>query len=385
MAPLLQQKVLCVTMPLRVLIVIDRVESSGGAERYAAGLATSFPRDRVAPWVCTTRASGEPAATGALAAAGVPHTDLGRTSRWQAHRLAGLPRLLRRERFDVVHAHKFGSNLWGALAGRACGVPVVIAHEHTWSYEGRPLRRWLDGQVIGRLVTRFVAVSSADAARMVAVEGVPREKIVVIPTSPVPRSAPARRDVRDELGIDRDAAVVAVAAVLRPQKALEVLLDAHARLVRERGNVHLVIAGDGPCRPQLEAQARRLGSESAVHLLGHRDDVDAILDGADVGALSSDFEGSPLFALECIARRTPLVATAVGGLPELIEHGRTGLLVPRRDPGALAVAIGSLLDDPARRRQLAAEAAARCNPSTIEAAAARFADLYETLTAEAGR
>jgi glycosyltransferase involved in cell wall biosynthesis len=374
-----------VTAPLRVLIVIDRVEGSGGAERYAAGLATHMPRDRIAPWVCTTRSSAEPAATAALAAAGVPHTDLGRTSRWQVHRLAGLLRLLRYERFDVVHAHKFGSNLWGTLAGRACGVPVVIAHEHTWSYEGRPLRRWLDGRVIGRLATRFIAVSSADAERMAGIEGVPRDKIVVIPTSHVPRPGSAGGDVRRELGLGRDAAVVAVAAQLRPQKALGVLLAAHARLLRERGDVHLVIAGDGACRPQLEAHVRRLRSERAVHFLGRRDDVDAILVAADVAALSSDFEGSPLFAFECIASRTPLVATAVGGLPDIVEHGRTGLLVPRRDPDALAAAIGCLLDDPAQRQRMAAQAAARHKPSTIDAAAGRFADLYEALTAEVAR
>jgi len=373
-----------VTTPLRVLILIDHVAGSGGAERYAAGLATHLPRDRIEPWICTTR-SAESGVAQALATACVPHANLGRSAKWQVHRLAGLLQLLRRERFDVLHAHKFGSNLWGTLAGRACRVPVVIAHEHTWSYEGQPLRRWLDGRVIGRLATCFVAVSSADAARMADIEGVPRGKIVVIPTSHVPRPAPAPGDVRSELGLDRDAALVAVAAELRPQKALGVLLDAHARLRRAHGDVHLVIAGDGACRPQLEAQTRRLGLQQAVHFLGRREDVDAILVAADVAAMSSDYEGSPLFAFECIANRTPLVATAVGGLPDIVDHGRTGLLVPRRDPVALAAAVGRLLDDRGEGQRLAAQAAARLKLFTIEAAAERFAALYETLTAEVAR
>ena len=93
-----------------------------------------------------------------------------------------------------------------------------------------------------------------------------------------------------------------------------------------------------------------------VHFLGERRDVTPILETVDVGALSSDWEGMPLFVLECMATRTPVVATNVGGLPEVVEHDRTGLLVPPRDPAALADAISALLADPERGRRLAATA-----------------------------
>ncbi|HZU61646.1 MAG TPA: glycosyltransferase, partial [Solirubrobacteraceae bacterium] len=145
---------------LKVLTVIDRAGTSGGAERFALGLASNLPRQRFEPWVCSTW-EANPAGRARLRELGIPSVELGRRSRWQVHRFAGLAALLRRERFDVMHNHKFGSNLWGTMIGRASGVPVVIAHEHTWSYQGNRPRLWLDGHVIGRLATCFIAGSAA--------------------------------------------------------------------------------------------------------------------------------------------------------------------------------------------------------------------------------
>jgi hypothetical protein len=122
---------------LRILFLIDHILGRGGAERAAAALAMYLPRDRFDVWMCSTRET-DPAALAALAERGVRHVAVGRRSKWDVHRLATLVALIRRERFDILHAHMFGSNLWGTLIGRACGVPVLIAHEHTWSYEGDP-------------------------------------------------------------------------------------------------------------------------------------------------------------------------------------------------------------------------------------------------------
>jgi glycosyltransferase involved in cell wall biosynthesis len=290
---------------------------------------------------------------------------------------------MREQRFDVVHTHKFGSNFWGMLIGRAARVPVLIAHEHTWSYRGNPLRAFLDGHVIGRLATRFVAVSPADAERMVSYEGVRRDKVVMIPNAYVPSVGAPHVDLRGELGIGPSVPIIATAAVFRPQKALHVLLEAHALVLERIPDAQLVIAGDGELRGELERRARELGLVGQVHFLGRRQDVEAILQAADVAALSSDFEGTPLFMLECMANRTPLVATAVGGLPSVIESGSSGILVPPRNPAALAEALGSLLLDPARRKQIADAAIRRLGPFQIDVVAERFAALYEALIEEA--
>jgi len=367
---------------LRVLYLIGYLSDQGGAERFSLSLATHLPRDRFEPWMCYTRGADE-APLRDLRAAGIPYFGLGRHAKWDFYRFARLARLLRRHRVDVIHSHMFGSNLWGTLIGRACRVPVVIAHEHTWAYSGDPLRAWLDGHVIGRLATRFIAVSPADAEQMVSYERVPADKVLVIPTAHVPRRAASTNDVRRELGLRNGAPLIATAVILRPQKALEVMVDAVA-LVRQRvPDVHLVIAGDGPMRAALEQRVRGLGLEDRVHFLGVRTDVDAILDAASICALSSDFEGMPLFAFECMAARRPLVATAVGALPTVIDSGRTGILVPPRNPGALADAMVELLTDRARRERIAQAAHARLSEYTIDAIAAQFADLYERLLAEA--
>jgi glycosyltransferase involved in cell wall biosynthesis len=364
---------------LRILFVIGFLADAGGAERFALGLATHLPQDRFEPWVCAPR-GGHDGPRRVLAEAGIPFVTLGRRAKWDVHRLAGLATLVRRERFDILHAHMFGSNVWGTIVGRACRVPVVIAHEQTWSYEGNAMRAWVDGHVIGRLATRFVAVSNADADRMVKLERVPAEKVVVLPNAHVPHPSSTGGDLRAELGLATGTPLIGAAALLRPQKALHVLLDAHARVVRAVPDAHLVIAGDGPLQPALQRQAADLGLAGSVHFLGRRNDVDSIIRDLGIAALSSDFEGTPLFAFECMANHTPLVATAVGGLLDIIDDGQTGLLVPRRDPEALGDALTRLLLDPGLRGRLATAAAGNLDRFTIDAIACRFADLYESLS-----
>jgi glycosyltransferase involved in cell wall biosynthesis len=360
---------------LRVLYLIDDASAHGGAERFVKALAEHAPRERIEPLICSTRTVEQ-----GLGELDFRHLELGRSAAWQLHRFAPLVRLLRRERIDVLHAHKFGSNVWGALLGRATQVPVVLAHEHNWSYAtGKRARRLIDGRLIAPLVTLFLTVSEASRESMVALEGVPREKLLVLPTAYIP-SRGTGTDIRAELGLDEQAKLIVVAAALRPEKALEVLLEAHSRL---GSTTHLAIAGEGPCREQLERRRDELGTGASVHMLGWREDVDALLAGADAGVICSDWEGMPLFALECMAAGVPLVASAVGGTPELVRDGESALLVSPRDPQALAEALARVLADGDLAGRLAA--AARASDHGIERVAARYADLYEQLVKDARR
>jgi glycosyltransferase involved in cell wall biosynthesis len=368
----------------RVLMLLDRLEPhSGGGERFAVGLAAHLPRDRFEVTLCATREVLEPW-RGVLDESGVPWFGLGRRATWDILPFRGLVRFLRRRDVDVLHAHMFGSNVWGSVIGRAARVPVVVAHEQTWDYEGKPLRKLLDGRLIGRLAHAFVAVSSADRDRMIALEGVPADKVVVEPNAYVPRTGERSTwDPRAELGVGAETPLIGTACIFRPQKRLDVLLDAFARV--RTPDARLVLAGDGPERTRLGAQAERLGVADRVHFMGLRDDVDALLRGVTVAVMSSDFEGTPLFGFECMAAGTPLVATAVGGLPDMVDHGESALLVPRRDPGALAAALDELLADPDRRTALAAAARERLAGFEIGAVATRFAELYDLLLDERGR
>jgi glycosyltransferase involved in cell wall biosynthesis len=268
------------------------------------------------------------------------------------------------------------------LFGRLFRVPVVIAHEQTWSYQGQIHRVVLDA-LIGRLSSVFVAVSSADRERMIKRERVPAERIVVVPNAYIPRADSPPGDLRAELGLSLETPVIGTVAQLRPQKALQVLLMAVADIRASHPGVRLVIAGDGECRQDLERLAKELGIADHTHFLGIREDICTVLGGFDVAALSSDFEGTPLFVVECMTHGTPLVATRVGGLPDLVEDGRSAILVPPRDPSALGAALNSLLSDQELRRRIGDQARERSQEFTLERIADRFESLYESLLARA--
>jgi glycosyltransferase involved in cell wall biosynthesis len=364
---------------IRIVILIESLDADpGGAERLVVALATRLPGDRFDVTVCTTRAV-EGKLIERVRAAGVRHLALDRRSRLDLLAWRRLIRFLRDQRVDVIHAHLWGSNFWGSVLGRACGVPAVIAHEHTWAYRGKPYRRFLDGYVIGRLATIFLTVANKDL--MVEWEHVPPQKVQLMPNPYIPRPSSPDGDLRAELGLDPDVPVVGTAARMRPQKALHVLLDAFAEVSRTLPDARLLLAGDGPCRPRLERRVGELGLSDRVHLLGMREDMDVLLRALDVAAMSSEFEGSPLFGFECMANEVPLVATAVGGLNDVFEHGRTALLVPAGDSEALAGSIVSLLRDHEGRERIAAAAHAELENYTIERVIARYVALYERLAA----
>jgi glycosyltransferase involved in cell wall biosynthesis len=172
---------------------------------------------------------------------------------------------------------------------------------------------------------------------------------------------------------------VATVAVLRPQKALDVLLDAFAEVSASIPDAVLAIGGDGECRPALEQHARDLGISEKVRFLGWWEDVGGLLEAADVAAMSSDFEGAPLFAIECMAHMAPLVSTDVGNVAETFGDGSGVVVVPPRDPAAMAHAIAELLRDPARRAAQARAAAARLSKYEIDNVTREFVGLYDRL------
>jgi glycosyltransferase involved in cell wall biosynthesis len=373
-----------------VLGLIDHLVG-GGAERFALDLMASLPADRFVRTMCVSRmpadwrsappGSSLAAAVRRLTDAGVALLPLHRRSRlavWE-----WLPLLRELPRVDVVHAHMLGSNCWGSVLGRLAGVPAIVAHEQTWSFRGGAIRKTLDREVIGRLADRIVTVSEQDRTRMAELEGVPRDKIVLIHNSVTART-PTGHDVRGELGIAPDAPVLLALAMLRRQKALDVLLAAMAILRSRFPTLALVLAGgpdvDNPEADRLRMVTDELGLGGTVHMVGRRDDVGDLLAAADIGVLSSDYEGTPLAVLEYMQAGLPVVSTSVGGVPEFVTDGVDGLLVPARDPAALADALTRLLDDPRRRVEMGGRGRERMKTEFgHERAVERFVALYDEL------
>lgn len=296
--------------------------------------------------------------------------------------LARLRRLLRAERVDVLHTHThFSLNVLGRVAGRLAGAEVV-AHMHIANVfrAGRIARA---AQVAldvatARLCAAIVAVSEATRDALVE-QGYPAARVVVVHNGiEAPDAQPARPE-----GVPADAALLLLVGRLAAVKGQRQLIEALARLRRTDAVVLLagkdIERGGAYCR-ELEFRAAELGVDDRVVFLGYRNDVPALLAAADVLVLPSQVEGLPLVVLEAMAAARPVVATAVGGTPELVFDGETGLLVPAGDVTALTAALDELLADPTRARALGVAGRRRFEERfTLETMTRRVLALYEGL------
>lgn len=258
-------------------------------------------------------------------------------------------RLLRRLRPDVVHSRNWGT-FESVFVARLAGVPVVVHGEHgreITDAEGRNRRRNLMRRAAAPLVDRFVAVSESLRHWLVNDVHIPARRVVTIRNGvDLERfSGIQRAAARACLGLPAAAPVIGTVGRLDPVKNQAGLIRAFQRLRTVYPDAILVIAGDGPYRDALERVAGTARPEGCVHLLGERRDVPTVLAALDVFALPSVAEGMSNTILEAMAAGLPVVATAVGGSPELIIDGVNGRLVPAGDEGALADAMAAYCAD----------------------------------------
>lgn len=251
---------------------------------------------------------------------------------------------------DVVHIH---SGVWlkAARAARMAGVRRVIFTEHG-ALDVEPWYSSLIKRQAARFTDVIVSVSEPLARVLTETHGLPADKVRVLPNgvdaelfSPGPS-----RDLLSAWGVTQDSLVIGHVARLAAIKNQPLLLEAFARVVQQRPQARLVIVGDGPERELLERRIAALGLESTAHLIGEHRDVPGLLRSFTMFVLPSKAEGTSMSVLEAMAAGVPVVATAVGGTPALLDAGRCGQLIPANDVGALADAIVGLLDDHERRR-----------------------------------
>ncbi|MDG4766384.1 glycosyltransferase family 4 protein [Solwaraspora sp. WMMD406] len=281
---------------------------------------------------------------------------------------------------DVVHAHGLRAGLVAALARPAA--PIVVTWHNSvlaTGLRGR-LSRWIE-----RRVARSAQVSLGASVDLVARArelGSPDARLgpVAAPDLPPPRRS--RAAVRAEFGVGAHQPLILSVGRLHPQKRYDLLVDVSARWRELTPPAQVVIAGTGPS--YLSLAARISSVRAPVTLLGHRDDVADLLLGADVAVVSSDWEARQLFAQEALRAGVPLVATAVGGLPDLV--GDAAVLVPRGDPDALDQAVRELLTDHQRRAELAERGPARARHWPTEADTVdQVRAVYRDLVDHAGR
>lgn len=342
---------------MRILHVIETLDF-GGAEKIVVALANSLARDHDVTVCCLKR-------TGVLATELDPRIDVVCFDKKEGNDYLlpwRLERFIRTRSYDVVHTHNWAVFLDGGIGGARARAPFLIHTAHG-PYPDYPptllgrskkgLRRLLER----RLARRFgaiVTVSHAIADYVTRDVGIPRSHVHVIHNG-IPEAATAGTG----RATDAQAAVTFITVGrLAAIKNHRLMLLAFARLLRSRPDARLVVVGDGPERPALEALARETGAEGRVELLGFRTDIDGLLARADVFLLTSHYEGISMALLEAMRAGLPAIGTSVGGIPETIVDGRTGILVPPDDADSLTAAMSALANDATRRQKMGEEARA---------------------------
>ena len=322
--------------------------SPGGTERLVIEICKRLS-DRVQSTVCCLDERGEWAAE--LDALGIPVFALGRTPGFQLSLARRIARLIRAHGVEVVHCHHYSPFVYGLLAAKLTNVGVVFT-EHGRLSDAKPsTKRAVVNPLLSLLGGRICSVS-ADLKQHMVDEGFPARRIQVVYNGIEPgrrADASQRAAARQALGVPQDAFIVGTVGRLDPVKNLALMLEAHAVLLAKHPSARAVIVGDGEERRGLEARAASLGITHAVHFAGYRQDVRALMPAFDVYLNCSTFEGVSLTILEAMAAGLPVIATRVGGNPEVVIDHETGFLVAA---GArpIADAMSQLLVDAARRR-----------------------------------
>jgi glycosyltransferase involved in cell wall biosynthesis len=313
----------------------------GGPERQMLGLAAALPEDRTT-FLSFAEGGRCREFLGRVRRQGFEAIALGNDTPHLRAAARELTQTLERLRADVLLCHGYKSNLLGRFAARRLGIPAV-AVSRGWTGESLRVRVY---EMIDRLhlrrMDRVVAVSQAQAAKVRRC-GVPAERLRVIPNAiDVERFTTPDSTYEGKLRRlfrSPPARIVGAAGRLSPEKGFEVLAAAAARVRRRDPSVGFVVFGDGPCRERITRQAAAAGLGGAFVLAGFRADLDQFLPFFDLFVLPSYTEGLPNVVLESFAAGVPVVATAVGGTPEVVEHGASGHLVPPGDPDAMAERI----------------------------------------------
>ena len=370
--------------PLRIMHIIPSLDSSGGMENILVKGLLHSDAQKYRHTVCCVIEEGGLA--NRLRKAGIDVFVSSKRNRWDLSYPFRLASMLRKYQVDVVHTYS-GVYRDGCLAARLARVPVNVHSDHGRFYPNQRRARWTH-----RFMTGFrdevVCVSEDLRAFLIQDVGIPAEKVSVIYNgveANAHRALSSPDVLKRNLGLAEDCLTVGIVGRLVPVKNHRVLLEAIPSVLAAVPKVRLLVVGDGPLRQDLEALAEDLKISDRVLFLGHRSDVPELLCIMDVVALSSLHEGNSIALLEAMEAGRPVVATAVGGNPELVVDGVTGLLVPPGEPEPLARAIVELLKDGPRRRAMGIAGRARVEKHfSIDAMVRSYESLYESLLRRKG-
>ncbi len=333
----------------KILILIDRL-GRGGVAQVAMNTALSLDPSKYSPIICTTRNVPAHGHDTFLRQAGIQLIELKRTSRWQLSSWKKLWQIL--PTVSLLHTHQSGSNFWGRIWGKLFRVPIIITQDHTAANEKPKLQHLLD-RFMGPLSDRIITVSEYDRDLSITLEKLPPNKVMTIyngiDVSKFRCELPMEA-ARQQTNLPQDKRLIAVIARLAPQKNHQNLFNALTLLPEKTlANLHCLIVGSGDLEEQLRQEVQKLGLMEKMSFLGERSDIPEILRAIDMLVLSSHWECLPIILLEALASGCPVVATAVGGIPEAMESVDWPLVEPDNSM-ALAEAIMNVFQKSAMER-----------------------------------
>jgi glycosyltransferase involved in cell wall biosynthesis len=372
--------------PLNVLQVCDHLGWEGsrmhGVKRLFAWMIPRFDKSRVNVSLVSLRKKDLSEET--LDALGIDIEYLHR-GKFDPATLPALLKIIDRKQIDILHLHGYGATTFGRLAGAMRRLPTIL-HEHA-NLTDTPWFQKVADRALEPFTDIAIAVSKSTAEFVERARLVKPEKIkIVYLGAPLeefsaPRSAETIAEVRSDLGIAPQDFAIGTITRLHDSKGNDYLVDA-ARLVLDRHpEARFVLAGEGPLRPALEAQAARLGLGERFIFAGFVRDVAATLAGFDLSVFPSLWEGTPLTAFEALASGRPIVATDADGLSDILDPDRTAWMVPRRDARALADRIVYAIEHPEERAAMAARAREAGKDFDIAAFVRKMESLYVRLHA----
>jgi glycosyltransferase involved in cell wall biosynthesis len=363
-----------------ILHFVDTLER-GGLERVVFDLSLAQRKAGHQVYICCLFTRG--ALANEIEDAGIPVYCLHKKDGPDLRAVLGLAGLIRRLKTDIVHSHNQVPIYYAAVARLLCFRSIrLVATRHNMGSNDPSDRREGRFKVSIKITDRVAFVSQAALDRFVQVGAVPADKSdVVLNCIPLDRyhvaDAQSSRRAKALIGLPTSSILVGAVGRLVPVKNHRGLVEAIAPLFDEMKSLHLIIIGTGPLHAALETQARALGVSDRVHLLGERSDVQDVLPAFDVFAMPSESEGHSIALLEAMASGLAVVATAVGGNPEIVTDGSTGLLVKYGDCEALRQCLRQLLIDTAQRERLQ-QAARRwaAKEISLQTMVSRYDDFY---------
>lgn len=376
---------------INVLLLVPSFDT-GGPGTTVLTIAKSISAERFNPIICSMRKSNLELEERAKKQ-GIKVVNLNMGSIFDFKVFLKLYQLIKKEKINIIHNHGFRPEIYGSLAGKLTKCKGVVTTIHHNPVVDIPLDY---GVIVGSLINfsrkifsffeDSIVVLTKDAKKGLIKLHFPQEKIRIIPTGSNPalfieeRNNLSREKVLMKFNIPKNKFVVGTIAILKPRKGISYLIDAAKTVIKEYPDVRFLIIGSGPLEKKLKEEVRSLGLQEYIVFQNYYEHILEIYESINLLVLPSLTEGIPAVLLEAMAFGVPVVATGVGGVPEMIEDGISGILVPPKNPEALAEAIIKIYKNPELASKMAKSARTRFEKSfTAEMMARQYEKVYEEL------